>query len=1001
MASELENLIKATIPQNLKSNDTISKLLEIYLSYISPHQDYNSKPIDLLDTKYIINKKKELSEKESNNLDNIKDELFKIHLNEIFKVFEDVGNSEEIYLRYKEIYETLNKDTKDLTVNFNFDDEVDEEYINANSSYKTKKGTATAFSFINDIISKVSDEPIDNGNFFFIDEGTPTNEFMPYAYTVRASLYKEVFKETVIPLAHPVGFDWHFIRLLFLNLVDYYGLEETKTITDLSLICSNNSDGTPQEKKLLESTRDPITGDLLGVTATEDGFGNVKEFYTSTNQDEEEKVVIDFYAKNPYPISDTEQYGLRLVRDYDGHVVLYQKQQNIYVLDSSNNEFIYDLEIEKVELLDNKYGILEVFRTDKEKIRSNGDVLVDANVVTGIKFTEYSIFDLDEIQLRISFVGGTPLNSGGTFNEEDREWATVTLKLGAKVIGESKKFFDPIYCSKEDLINNSSDYNGRVLTDMSDNCVLNYDIEYSYEIKTRDDSDYVVAIRDKARDNFKNLMFENPEYDEEGVLLTYKDNEENTVETSAHTETKDLWARKDFKFEGIQVNSPHEWQNKVGGIDTDTGAEITNSFYVSEGKYFHDRDKGLNQSKGPDADFESIMKTDGVTNYTKTFGGNSINSLPEWVDNDSPGNEDIRVWRLEHSYEPSSYKDLEDLSYGSSLDDGTRLFDVTNTPAIYERENIGNEDYIAREDKTVDEKWLAFSNQTEFSPLYNQSKIEALGLGPHDLRIGDTELIIGDFSITYAAIIEDITAGAGAFVMEKDHPYVLAAYPELNYINGEYADGEGLCYDSSGIKYIEGQEGVDADPVNLLLVTTDCDKWKITPAPLSDNVNYIGDNKTPGSVEIYKNNKDGNPSFANENKKTSLFIDAETEGYEYIYHDLVIGDELIIGEFYITYILNPIDDTNKKITESINMGKNVHTEFVLGNGLIVGEEDIIGSNVYIGAEVATIFSDEESYMNVGTFDILNADTDDWSFGVYKNDGNGNYTLLEDNNVSAA
>jgi len=269
MASELENLIKATIPQNLKSNDTISKLLEIYLSYISPHQDYNSKPIDLLDTKYIINKKKELSEKESNNLDNIKDELFKIHLNEIFKVFEDVGNSEEIYLRYKEIYETLNKDTKDLTVNFNFDDEVDEEYINANSSYKTKKGTATAFSFINDIINKVSDEPIDNGNFFFIDEGTPTNEFMPYAYTVRASLYKEVFKETVIPLAHPVGFDWHFIRLLFLNLVDYYGLEETKTITDLSLICSNNVDGTPQEKKLLESTRDPITGNLLGITAAD------------------------------------------------------------------------------------------------------------------------------------------------------------------------------------------------------------------------------------------------------------------------------------------------------------------------------------------------------------------------------------------------------------------------------------------------------------------------------------------------------------------------------------------------------------------------------------------------------------------------------------------------------------------------------------------------------------------------------------------------------------
>ena len=39
-------------------------------------------------------------------------------------------------------------------------------------------------------------------------------------------------------------------------------------------------------------------------------------------------------------------------------------------------------------------------------------------------------------------------------------------------------------------------------------------------------------------------------------------------------------------------------------------------------------------------------------------------------------------------------------------------------------------------------------------------------------------------------------------------------------------------------------------------------------------------------------------------------------------------------------------------------------------------------------------------MNVGEFDIF-SDEQDWGIGVWKNDGNDNYTLLEDNNISAA
>ena len=830
--SELEILQEKIIPQNLKDSETIKKLIDLYFINLREQQEISEDPIKLLDTNFLIEKQQEISAdvKDSKFLD-IKTELFKIHLDEIYKIFESVVDSDEIYSKYKEVYNKLNINTDDLKIDFNLDNEINENYITASKTFKTKKGTKAGFFFVNDIVNKVNLDLLNSDNFFGIVEGTETNPNEPYSYTIRASLYKEVFKETILPLSHPVGFEWHFLRLLYLSLSDNFGLEERQNITFLTITCYNILDESDINRQILVTNSENIdTGEKV---ITYGDFGKVKNFTISEDSEKRERVVIDFYAVNPYPLDNITQDGIRIVRDYNGRLIIYTRQDEILFHNQTTNEDeIINLEIEEVKLANPSQGKLKVFKKIK-KIKG-----IDVQVVDSVRFEEFSIFNLDKIELKYSFVGGTALIDSEVLTDENRKWIYSTIILKNKVISEDIRFFSPVDFSRETLIEGSGDnFDGRIIEDRGLNCNLQYDIDYTYNVLTTDISEYVNNIR---KNNPENSL----------------DNEENTIEVSDTKYIGDNWSRLSIDYgliyigeggEGVegsiydaQIGEPLEGDTEapsIGGQNNIILGDAPNTAYIGDfyigGLYVvNEIDRGINLHLGPDADINSqIGELDFRGIPLKV--GNELNPL---------------VWRNEASFAPSSHKDLDTLNK-ASLVDGKKLFEVTNTTEIYERENIHNSDYSAHEDVTTDLIINMMHQEILHEPIFGPTDdfIDANGesQGP---KTGN--ILIGGLIIETGEV-----ANIGDFS--------IGGYNDHNMSNG-------VCANPNSSVQIQ-ETVVEADPVDFLLKTYDCYSSETSYSGDIDNTGKKGTIDGNGNEENYKNNEDGESIFANDDLSVGVW----------------------------------------------------------------------------------------------------------------------------------
>jgi len=444
-------------PQNLKDNETIYKLSKLYNSSFEESIDILENPLNLLDTDFLIKKYEDTS---NTRFDDVRREIFKIHLQEIFQTFEEIGDSEEIYNKFKSIYESLNVSTDDLKIVADIDKSIDSQYLDASKSFKTKKGTRSGFFFVYDIINKAGIQAINADEFFNLIEGTAENPNTPYEYTVETSLYKEVFQKTVVPLAHPVGFNWNFIRLLFLTMEDYFGLEQIKTLGETSLTCYGSGETTINQVEIVKS----------GV------YGSVKDFLISENQDKQEQVIIDYN-----PLDGSKGNGLRLLKDFNGSVVLYDRQSEKILRDKDTGELtgeIQYLEIDDIKLVQKQNGILTINKTQRTLLDETFEV------IESIDFEEYTIIDKEYIEVRFKIMG----------DFEDK-WNNAKLYLTNKVVSDDIKFFETKTFTRQDILDSSSSYNGRIVKDMGSNCLLTYKATYTYKVSTKDVSEYVETIR--------------------------------------------------------------------------------------------------------------------------------------------------------------------------------------------------------------------------------------------------------------------------------------------------------------------------------------------------------------------------------------------------------------------------------------------------------------------------------------------------------------------------
>ena len=451
--TNLQLQFDAITPQYLKDNETISKLLDIYNSSFAESEEVLSNPLQLLDSDFLVKKMEEGSDK----FNDIRKELFKIHLQEIYQSFEDIGDSEEIYKKFTKVYEALNIPVQELKIVAELDKSISSEYLEAASSFKTKKGTKSGFFFVYDIINRAGIQAINSETFFNLVEGTKENVNEPFQYTVETSLYKEVFNKTVVPLAHPVGFNWNFIRLLFLTMEDYFGLEKIETLSDTALTCYGSAD----EANRVEIVKSKI-------------YGELKNFNSAINQDNDEEIVIDYY-----PIDKSTYNGLRLTRQFNGRVILYDRQSIKQVEKDGITDTQY-LEIAEIRVKkeQDQNGILFINRIDRTLLNETFEV------IESIDFKEYTIIDKTyiDIEFRIK-------------DDFENHWNSTRLYFNNKEVSDDIKYFKNQNFDREYIISHCLSYNGRIVEDKGSNCLLSYKAKYTYKLITKDISENIDSIR--------------------------------------------------------------------------------------------------------------------------------------------------------------------------------------------------------------------------------------------------------------------------------------------------------------------------------------------------------------------------------------------------------------------------------------------------------------------------------------------------------------------------
>ena len=512
----IKNQMLVNTPTNLKEINSINTLLDLFYKGLDVLEKYSSKPLDIYNSDYLT---KEYNETNNTKIKDIKEELIKIKIQEIYETFSSVQDDKDIYNKFKKIYEALGLNTNDLVIKADINKAITSELISASNSYKSKKGTKSGFDFVYDIIKKTGIQAINSKGLFEIIEGYDINKMgileigsdnfyigdghiigqkvqinkynIPFYYTVKTSLYKEVFEKTIVPLAHPVGFVWYLIRILSFELVDYFSTINETILKEFYLTCYNTS-GEVRTQEIVKS----------------DVFGVFKKYYKNTNSENKTEIIIDYY-----PLSGSGN-GYRFVRHYNNSNKLYDRQ---YYKDNKVN-----LEIQSVENKDDTQGDLEVH------YKENG-------FVDYISFTENTIIDKETFSIKYKI------------HDADEENEAIIKFREKEVNPDNKKVFITQDFTAEEILTSDlsiTSYNGKVIRDYGVNCSIDYLEDVIITNIVTDISDNIRNIR--PINSTLAMDVRDIDISENDDIDSQYSNIDHTLEENDEVFNWDYWGRKDI-----------------------------------------------------------------------------------------------------------------------------------------------------------------------------------------------------------------------------------------------------------------------------------------------------------------------------------------------------------------------------------------------------------------------------------------------------------------------
>ena len=261
MQNELLSMFKAITPDNIKNLPIISDSMEIFIELLEQYS-----PISL-------NIKTSLSE---DTTPKIEEELPKVYLYDYYSMIENLRNNKTIVNKFKKWNEALNPNIYPIGLPIISDrlfidyfiigqeggvlhdnDEPDDEikwninplsgkldvlkqnilqnkaenyYINR--KFKESKGLKKSIQFIYDIVNEHIVNPDERRALEINETGRPF-EFS----IISGSMDKDIYKQSVAYLAHPLGFTYEYIYISELRFSDDYGLRKIYNVRMLEVRC--------------------------------------------------------------------------------------------------------------------------------------------------------------------------------------------------------------------------------------------------------------------------------------------------------------------------------------------------------------------------------------------------------------------------------------------------------------------------------------------------------------------------------------------------------------------------------------------------------------------------------------------------------------------------------------------------------------------------------------------------------------------------------------------
>ena len=326
---DLKACLESVGPYNIMNQPVNKDTMDVIISYL---ETFNKIAIDVENT-YI------------GENDIIDMELVKIYLNDIYTILSGIQSNPNItnaldalsanYPKAKyislltEITNLIISTENDFNISFyteeannadgqslggsiaNISSDTLKEYLYTAKAFKQRKGTLSALKYGYNIIRQSGVQEVGttsavNDTLFNVEYGTIENPSEPFYFRITGSLIPEVYENAVVPIVHPLGFGYDYIRLMKLSFLELGLVVEQQSNYDVKIVCDNGATIYP-----IPST------DIINVKKEYDDFGDVK-------------ITVYLIDTATIAVGQTSS-GYKIVRDFNSLVYLYDQYDNLLI----------------------------------------------------------------------------------------------------------------------------------------------------------------------------------------------------------------------------------------------------------------------------------------------------------------------------------------------------------------------------------------------------------------------------------------------------------------------------------------------------------------------------------------------------------------------------------------------------------------------------------------------------------------------------------------------